>query len=85
MTDRKKRTYRSYPKTIKVTIEMEVDRNAFIASRLLGTDYDSSFRGVENMDTEELNDLVYTSAWVEVRDKITDLHESITINEEVTW
>jgi len=80
-----KKTYRSYQKKIKVSIEMEVDRNEFIASRLVGTDYDASFRGVENMDTEQLNDLVYTSAWVEVRDKITDLHSSITIKEEVTW
>ena len=78
------RNYKSYPKTIKVTLEMEINRNEYIASRLVGADYDPSFEGVENMGTEELNNLVWSAVWSETSAQITDLNKSITVKEKVT-
>ena len=80
---KRKRTYRSYEKQIEVTVKLEVDRNDFIASRLQGENADRSFSQAEEMNTKELNDLVWSTVWATAATKLKGIDDSITIKEEV--
>ena len=67
----------SHQKTIPVTIKLVVDRNEFIASRTIGEDIDPSFRNVEGMTAQEVNELVYATVWVEAIHSLRNMHESV--------
>tara|TARA_R100001443_G_scaffold3258_1_gene10349 strand:+ start:10502 stop:10792 length:291 start_codon:yes stop_codon:yes gene_type:complete len=70
-------------KTIHVTIEMEVDRNEFVASRLVGESFNQEdFEKAEPLFEPEYTEHVSSLVWTEVVEKLSDLHGSITIKEE---
>ena len=69
-------------KTIAVTLNLEVDRNEFTASRLIGSDIDPAFRGVDKLSTKEWNDLVWATVKSTVSDLLSDMLHSITLNED---
>ncbi|HIG57806.1 MAG TPA: hypothetical protein EYQ21_00180 [Flavobacteriales bacterium] len=83
MSVKRKRTYRSYEKQIEVIVKLEVDRNDFIASRLQGENADPSFSQAKEMNTKELNDLVWSTVWSKAATKLKGIDDSITIKEEV--